>query len=81
MPGMNCSLLNLKSMKKIILRTIAVFLTLSTLLYLLFSFGTWHINPALWSEEARTMFAILVAILAGLPSIFFCVQSMDEEGI
>ena len=38
---------------------------LSLVLYLIFSFGAWELNPAKWNSEIRVLFSILSMIMVG----------------
>ena len=51
-------------------RAILIYLMIMFLFYLLGSFVSWQLNPRLWSEEGRFVFAIIGTILSGMISAF-----------
>jgi len=64
----------MKSLKsKLILSTSLSLLTV-LILYTAFSFGTWQLNPELWSEMGRVMFAMLSILILVIPAIFIITE-------
>jgi len=58
---------------------LAAAMVISLIVYLAFAFGTWKLNPAEWSQDARVALAIAsAAVTIVIPSLLAGYTAIDE---
>lgn len=60
---------------KNILGSIGLFIFLSTILFLIFSFSSWNINPVKWSDVSRTFYSLLILVVL----VISCIVLFEED--
>ena len=57
-----------------IIEGVAVMVSLSVLIYLMFCFGTWEWNPGKWASESRGFYATVIFAVIFLSFAYIAIE-------